>query len=796
MQNSDLYTVCYQAIARIFRPALSDYVSARLKSAFGEAWEGKVKELFTLESWEQNDRRISILKAKGVIADEPQRFQDRIDINHFVNVFEKYHDVLIEGNEEQRRTRLQSTLRHLQTIKDYRDPTAHPPGDDLPPEDAFLLIDSARRVCDMFGLESSAKLTELSKQVWKGSELEPISSMLPPRESIVPNFIGRTGQLNDLWSWLVDRRSGVHVLSGDGGKGKSAVAYHFAEQVVDNPPDFIQFVMWVSAKRRAFNSGEVFELEQDFQDLATLLDAILNAYGASEDEKRAPLDEKQEWCLQYLELLPALLIVDDVDSLEGTDDDALLFLMTKASAGASKVLVTTRRVPFGAAAATTVVPGFKPDEEGYRFVETRLLMFRFPSDSLSLETKNEILEVTDGTPLFIEDLIRLIRSGVSTKKAIEAWRERDGDAAREYALRREFEALSAEAQRALLAFALHPGPTATREVAIAAAVSEQEMIRAISELQGLFLVVPDSSTGEEILFSVPSNTRSLALRAFGDRDEVRRIDAAWKGLAGTGFSSYRNRAVTNHVRTAVLLSKQGRCAEAEEYVKTQALAQYPEDSDLLGILGYIYRRWTQGSTSAPRLADARDCFQRAAQLQCRNENMYKEWVDLELDEREWTAALAAIDTGLSHRPNSTRLQFMKGYTLCRLAHELKSADIVDRAMEKSEEADRVLADALIDPELWRGLDDRRINGRIRQSRVLNFERMIDLTERGEGLSYERPDRAIERTVNVSRKREAIRRESLLTRLHEEIRLWNAEHPGDPLAQDIDERLKRKFPTKA
>ena len=53
----------------------------------------------------------------------------------------------------------------------------------------------------------------------------PLVGKMPPSDVLVQRFIGREAELLDLWTWLTDPDSRRWSLVGDGGKGKSALAY-------------------------------------------------------------------------------------------------------------------------------------------------------------------------------------------------------------------------------------------------------------------------------------------------------------------------------------------------------------------------------------------------------------------------------------------------------------------------------------------------------------------------------------------------------------------------------------------
>ena len=115
----------------------------------------------------------------------------------------------------------------MRVIKGLRDPMSHPSEVDIGFEDAFVLLDCARRILLRLGLQESvssvkALVDRLSgRPLSVASENEPLEDRLPPRESVVVDFIGRDRELATLWEWFDDPVSRRWALAGEGGKGKS-----------------------------------------------------------------------------------------------------------------------------------------------------------------------------------------------------------------------------------------------------------------------------------------------------------------------------------------------------------------------------------------------------------------------------------------------------------------------------------------------------------------------------------------------------------------------------------------------
>jgi hypothetical protein len=94
------------------------------------------------------------------------------------------------------------------------------------------------------------------------------------------------------------------------------------------------------------------------------------------------------------------------------------------------------------------------------------------------------------------------------------------------------------------------------------------------------------------------------------------------------------------IRQAIFLVRKDDQPIAEGLL-LKALEKYPNNPDLIGVLGWIYKTWRP-----PRLTDARQNFNRAWQLRSTNEEMYKHWCQMEIEEDEWTNAAEAALKGL------------------------------------------------------------------------------------------------------------------------------------------------------
>ena len=729
-----LNTICFQGICRDYRNAIMAHMRTSLQAVYPEDWEARIVAPFQKELDKiRADAQVS--RMSGQYESQLKDDADLLGVNHFFNLFELHFDVFfphVDGQSELDRKALKrSVLDCARNIKVMRDPaTGHPGDDDITERDALKMLDDAHRILKALELDAAQNVLALWEQVRNGDfvpDMDDVEdprklegSVLPSREAIAPRFVGRRSELDALGAWLVDDYSRSWFLAGDGGKGKTAIAYEFAVSTRDNAPDSLETVIWLTAKARRFVMGSGIEVnDPDFCDLESALNGVLTAYGAV-DFERKELGAKRAQCLEYLTVLPALVVLDDVDSLEGIGTEAMNFFLIDAASTPSKVLFTSRRIAhYGMESRTTQIEGFKPDSgDGIDFVRTRVNMFGLDAEQFPIRMINRILEACDGSPLFIQDLLRLCKVGETPQAATERWVNDSGEEARRYALGREFEKLSDAAQKVLLACSLCPGPASLPEVRFVAGISETHCEEAINELQSLFLVPRPRLIEDEPRFTLNGNTRRLVIDVLGDSDLAMRMSNSVNALKGDmPASEDQRRGIGQFIRYAVSQTKLGDFEAAERAI-FQALQQFPENADLHGQLGRIYKIWQPSA----RITDARIKFSRAAELKSPKEDMYWHWAQMESKQSEWTSAAKAAERGLEIIGSSQRLSSAAGYARSKLARDLHQQTQYSRADQEARLAESHLKNALMDvDEIEQG--SYKFQSSAHRALAINYERL-------------------------------------------------------------------------
>jgi tetratricopeptide (TPR) repeat protein len=670
--------ICYQGLQRLFRNNLVGFLRERLPRIFPTDHAQRVKKLFG-EQWEKAAINATTSRQIGGTATSIRDEYDLLGTNHFFEIFDKFYDKLFTpeagqpaGLPKPVKTKF---LGNLKTIKDGRDPLSHPVEEEISFEEAHHLLIEAKQILSWLGFEKGAtELSALAAQLG-GSDLEPLAIVrrLPSEDSIYQEFVGRGTVLTDLAACFASPDSRRCLLAGDGGKGKSAVAYRFAQTLSTTPGRF-QLIVWLSAKQRRFQDGTITTLDlPDFATAEEAVDRLLSEYGAtSSDLGRSP-GEKRQLLMEYLDTLPAFIIADDIDTV--LDDYDVVSLFThEIPHTKSAVLLTSRRDIPGI--RSFVLKEFDA-AEAREFVSSRIHLYGLDARLFPASVVSEIAKVTDGSPLYMDDLLRLTRI-IDVKSAVKMWAEKRGNEARKYALQRELEQLSAEAKRVLIAAAITDDPISFAELETILGMPEERLVSTLKELQTLFLFPKPRIVEDEQRFQINLNTKKLVRLVEGSSDMYARVERACKAVAGK-LPHAGQGVISSLIRQAYLRLNAGKHAEAESILQ-EAIEKYPNVTDLHGFLGYAYKR-------SRRVADARAQFDIAAKLKGSKRETFLHWIRMEISVKEWSKAISIADQALKIDPDFYEMTERKVYAQRQAGFDFH------RGLHR-EKAERLWADAV------------------------------------------------------------------------------------------------------
>lgn len=483
--------------------------------------------------------------------------------------------------------------------------------------DQWALLFGRRRNPNLWGLDGES------------ADSPTLDHTLPDQNVICPWFIGRSSQLIDLWQWLANPFAYLKLLAGDGGKGKSSLAYEFSKQVCTSAPLGFERVLWLSAKRQRFVGlldGYVPMPDTHFNDTTSFLQRLADQCAITSTESQgASAVLLQTLIRDALRHIPSLIVVDDVDSLEVVEQKRLLSTIQQLSGDRARFLVTTRMNFAFAPDIAMTVRGLELDDYT-KFTAKLAAQFSVTVRDSQIRLLHE---ATDGSPLFTESVLRLARQGMRLDDAVDHWKGRLGAEVRNAALMKEIRSLRAESRRVLLAYALLETASVS-EVKNVVEYVEHTMRVCLAELQAMFLLAEPKFIDGEQRFAVSSNTQSLVL------ENAAELCNDPQGLERRAMQLLRLRRGTTKVRSvglaisqAMALLKDERFVDAKATLRA-ALETEPNNADLLSQLGLCLLVEGQCLNDARRIEEARDEFRRSHKQGQRRAKTFELWHEAEV----------------------------------------------------------------------------------------------------------------------------------------------------------------------
>lgn len=464
-----------------------------------------------------------------------------------------------------------------------------------------------------------------------GAKPRSIEHNLPPRDPNLIRFVGRDEYLFRLWEWLIDKHTSVKTLTALGGTGKTAIAYEFCQQFLEDAPSWATKLIWLSAKQRSFSAimGRYEDVTRtDFSTPIDFLEALARECGAVEgDIEGAEQDQGELLDLVYdgLSTFPSLVVVDDIDSLR-VEEQNNLFSVIQQLAGrlhdfGARFLFTSR-LELGANTQRIPVEGFKERE----FTEYAKMIAAERSIGLSDPLIKQLHTASKGSPIFCSSIIRLASLGMDINDAVKSWKGKDGDEVRRFAFERELRELTDSQTRTLFALC-SLGATTHLELKQVLESDDQVLTNDLARLREFHLYASggDPRTGarlevpepilimRDILESRVHNHKRLATECARLRHKSPKVDDR----------------VTFAIRTVVALWKEDEY-EAAEISARASVKDNKKSGDLHCILGQC-----QLKLKTPNYEEADKSFAEAYRLDSRRVELLPSWMEAKAGLKDW-----------------------------------------------------------------------------------------------------------------------------------------------------------------
>lgn len=411
-----------------------------------------------------------------------------------------------------------------------------------------------------------------------------IEHNLPDKTMICANFIGRKKILGLLWEWFSDPFDYTKILAGDGGKGKTSLAYRFCQEFLEAPPYGFERILWIGAKVKQFSGFEnnYFDLRPvDFHDFNSFLITLGENCAINTDEIESTSKQNiMKKISEALNWFPSLIVVDNVDSLEHKEQIMLIETCRQLGKEKTRFLITTRnRFSFSDDACIEISGLERGDYED--FITTNVDKYKInPPRKKQIDN---LYSSTDGSPLLTQSILRLCKLGDNLDTAISDWRGKTGEDARNAALLREIEGLTFDAKRALLCI-YYFDDCSKSELQQASGLGKYKLDDAIIELNSLFLVNTPQFIENESRFSISTTTKliieGIQNKLAADYKKLKlSIQQSRSGLSRPGKKGNRQR-IGLAISQALALMRIDREDEAVKTITTE-LQRQPKNPDLL-----------------------------------------------------------------------------------------------------------------------------------------------------------------------------------------------------------------------
>ncbi|WP_158177643.1 RNA-binding domain-containing protein [Pseudomonas viridiflava] len=475
------------------------------------------------------------------------------------------------------------------------------------------------------------------------TNLPILDTNLGPRDPGFIDFVGREAYISSLWKWFVDRFNPVKLLAGIGGVGKTALAREFSEQVARAAPFEFQKIVWLSAKKQFFTAVQgkyVASTRVDFEGTDSMLRQICLELGMLEEEVKedASREELIELTINALRDMPALVVIDDIDSLEPDQQHETfhtllsIFSQTIGKSPVGSRALLTARLDLGAGAGQVIrVKGLDFDE----FVdfinmtsEALELYIRFEANAKRTERFHVL---TEGSPTFASSVLRLVSLGESIEQALIKWQNADGEDVRRFAFQRELDQLSDAARATLYALCIL-SESHLVELSTILTRSEQQVRDDFAELRRYHLITNAESHlpgGNRI--AVPSGIRMMKDILKEKIKNPKRIESdCAKARSKTGKSK---KDIGYDVKRIASLWAAGLPDQALEH-SIVLNKQHPNHPDVKCLLGRAYLQIEQPD---PRKAEVN--LRTAHELECRRPELLTLWIEAKSLMGDWSGVL-------------------------------------------------------------------------------------------------------------------------------------------------------------
>lgn len=344
---------------------------------------------------------------------------------------------------------------------------------------AWIMWTELKNVRDIIENDSS----QLLSQKYIGiKEYNPrVFHNLPLPEFDDTGFVGRKKDIKEITELILNKKNQVISVVGNGGMGKTSTVVKILYDLLENPENPFEAIIWITLKTKTLSNGEFVEIK----------DSIKNIDEAMEKSKIEMLfnegENAMDSVIEFMEAFKVLLVFDNMETVNTGDvNDFLRRVPDK-----SKVLITSR-LGIGEFEVRQKIEGLSRNDAITYFRE----LSKYYGLELHKQNDDEIYRIINGSlynnPLSIKWYISGIYSGTDAKKMLS-----HKDDLIEFCISNIFDKLSDVSRKILQLFLLQNNKLTYGLIDYYIGEDELTLRTAVNELLSTYMI--QASSGDYIM---------------------------------------------------------------------------------------------------------------------------------------------------------------------------------------------------------------------------------------------------------------------------------------------------------
>lgn len=337
---------------------------------------------------------------------------------------------------------------------------------------------------------------------------------LPLPEFDDTGFVGRKKDIKEITELLLNKKNQVISVVGNGGMGKTSTVVKILYDLLENPENSFEAIIWITLKTKTLSNGEFIEIKDSIKSIDEVFEKSKLEMLYDETENKSAM----ECVLEFMEAFNVLLVLDNMETVNTGDVNNFLRKVPERS----KVLITSR-LGIGEFEVRQKIEGMTKNDAITYYRE----LSKYYGLELHKQSNEEIYKIINGSlynnPLSIKWYISGIYSGTDAKKMLN-----HKDDLIEFCISNIFDKLSETSRKILQLFLLQNNKLTYGVIDYYIGESELILRTSINELLSTYMI--QASSGNYIMNEM--SREYISLKYPPDNNFVKEVFAKRKVLNG------------------------------------------------------------------------------------------------------------------------------------------------------------------------------------------------------------------------------------------------------------------------